>query len=180
MYEVNGRVLEFTGTKRFLKEIPILIRRPRDNEILGVRRCFLEVLQEIPYYNALAKKEESKKYTVSKLKEKLAKDRYSVVCAVNDKHEVVGLLFNHFDDYTVWLDWIAVRKDQRWKGVGNLLLTDLYRTAKLRGCHKVWCDCRTTNEPSKAALTKVGFRRIAEIRNHWYGQDFILWERFVV
>jgi RimJ/RimL family protein N-acetyltransferase len=163
------------------KEIPILrIRRPRDNEIPRIGKAFLDVLREIPYYNALAKKEESKKYTVSKLKEKIVEDRYSVVCAINDKHEVVGLLFNHFDDYTIWIDWIGVRKDQRRKGIAQQLLMDLLRTAKLRGCHKIWCDCRTTNEPSKAALAKAGFRKIAEIRNHWYGQDFILWERFIV
>jgi ribosomal protein S18 acetylase RimI-like enzyme len=156
----------------------MLIRRPRDDEIPSVRKVFLDVLRELSYYNVLAKKEESKKYTVSKIKEKLAKDRYSVYCALSSD-EVVGLLFNHFDDYTIWLDWIAVRKDQRRNGIGELLLGDLFRTARLRGCRKVWCDCRTTNKPSKAALEKAGFRRIAEIKNHWYGQDFILWERFV-
>jgi hypothetical protein len=28
-------------------------------------------------------------------------------------------------------------------------------------------------------LKKLGFREIIELKNHWYGQDFILWERFV-
>lgn len=164
------------------EEIPLpSIRRPKDIEIPEVRECFLDVLREIPYYNTIAKKDEAQKYTVSKLKDKLAKDRYSVLCAfTNNNKDVVGFLFNHFDDYTIWLDWIGVRKDQRKKGIAKQLLADLFRTAGVRGCHKVWCDCRTTNEPSKAALAKAGFRRIAEIRNHWYGQDFILWERFVV
>ena len=155
------------------------IRRPKESELPTVRKIFLDVLGEIPYYSALAKRDESRKYTVSKLVTKLREARYSVVCALNVSDDIVGFLFSHFDDYTIWLDWIGVSRNERNAGTATLLLKDSFRTARLRGCHKVWCDCRTTNEPSKAMLEKNGFTRIAEIKNHWYRQDFILWERFV-
>jgi ribosomal protein S18 acetylase RimI-like enzyme len=48
-----------------------------------------------------------------------------------------------------------------------------------RGAHKVWCDSRANNAPAKSLFRKIGFRKIALIEKHWYGLDFILWERFV-
>ncbi|HZW57949.1 MAG TPA: GNAT family N-acetyltransferase [Nitrososphaerales archaeon] len=157
----------------------VQIRTARESELAYVRRVFLKVLKELQYYNALAKKSESKKYTVSRLSHKLREDRYSILCALDESGEIVGFLFSHFDDYTIWLDWFGVLKNARKKGTGTLLLEALFKTARVRGCHKVWCDCRTTNGPSKAALRGAGFRRIAQINDHWYRQDFILWERFV-
>jgi RimJ/RimL family protein N-acetyltransferase len=155
------------------------IRKPKESELPIVRKLFLDVLEEIPYYSALAKRDESRKYTVSKLATKLRNDRYSVACALNASDDIVGFLFSHFDDYTIWLDWIGVSRNERNAGIATFLLKESFRNARLRGCHKIWCDCRTTNEPSKAVLEKTGFTKIVEIKNHWYGQDFILWERFV-
>ncbi len=162
-----------------MKPSSLHTRRPKESELPIVRKVFLDVIRDIPYYSALAKKDESRKYTVSKLATKLRKDRYSIVCALNGADDIIGFLFNHFDDYTIWLDWFGVSQNERNEGTGMLLLKELIETARQRGCHKIWCDCRTTNEPSKAILDKAGFRRIAEIKNHWYRQDFILWERFV-
>jgi RimJ/RimL family protein N-acetyltransferase len=161
------------------QEKSIEISRAKEADLIAIRRLFLEIIREIPYYNDIAKRDESKKYTIPNLKVKLIHDRHSILSARDESGTVVGFLFNHFDDYTIWLDWLAVQKSERKKGIGLKLLTELFRTVKLRGCHKVWCDCRTSNTPSKVALTNAGFRMIAEIRNHWYGQDFILWERFV-
>lgn len=155
------------------------LRSPKANELPVVRKMFLNILKEIPYYNSIAKRDESRKYTVSKLAEKLRGDRYSLICALNSSDEIIGFLFSHFDDYTIWLDWIGVSSNERKAGIATLLLRESFRTARLRGCHKVWCDCRATNEPSKAMLENAGFRKITEIRNHWYKQDFILWEKFV-
>lgn len=162
-----------------MKHPSILVRRPRESELSLVRRLFLDMLREIPYYHAIAKQDEARKYSLSNLVTRVRKDRNSIVCAVNSSGSILGFTINHFDDYTIWLEWIVVSRSARNKGVGTLLFKDLFRMSRLHGCHKVWSDCRTNNEPSKALLKKTGFKKIAEIKNHWYRQDFILWERFV-
>ena len=134
------------------------------------------MLDALPYYNALAKKGERAKYTAKSLKSKLREDNYSVLVA-KDGSGLLGFAISHLDDYLVWLDWFMVDPKARRKGVGSALLHAMMETAPRRGAHKVWCDCRTDNEASKAILKRNGFARIAEVRNHWYGQDFILWER---
>ena len=157
----------------------ITVRRANTGELPRVRRAFLKVLNEIPYYNSLAKRDEARKYTVKKLEEKTNEDRDSIICALNEKGAIVGYLFNHFDDYTIWIDWFGVPKDKRRLGIGTLLLEYLFQSARQRNCHKIWCDTRASNIPSMITLKKAGFSSITEIKNHWYGQDFILWERLI-
>jgi ribosomal protein S18 acetylase RimI-like enzyme len=150
-------------------------------DLAEVELLFAKVLEELRYNNALSKEHEAAKYSVKALQKKLAGDRYSILVAKagRDNNKVIGFCFNHFDDFTIWIEWFGVATEERRKGVGQALLKQAFVTARKRGAHKVWCDCRTTNQPSYNVLTKSGFRQIATVKNHWYGQDFILWERFV-
>ncbi|MDA4114009.1 MAG: GNAT family N-acetyltransferase [Thaumarchaeota archaeon] len=150
-----------------------------ESDLPDTARLFARVLREIPYYNALAKEGEAKKYTATTLARKLSEDPYSILVARNGDRKIVGFCISHFDDYTIWVDWYGVDTTRRRNGVGTALLKKTIQTATKRGAHKVWCDTRTINEPSKDLLQKMGFTRLVEIKNHWYGQDFILWERFV-
>jgi RimJ/RimL family protein N-acetyltransferase len=158
--------------------LEITVRKAEATELSEVVKLFSEILRDIPYYNPLAKESEAKKYTVPKLARKLSHDPYSVLVATNSYGRIVGFSFNHFDDFTIWIDWFGVEQSSRNKGVGLAILKATLENAIKREAHKVWCDCRSSNEPSKNLLRKAGFREIAEIKNHWYKQDFILWEKF--
>jgi RimJ/RimL family protein N-acetyltransferase len=96
-----------------------------------------------------------------------------------NERNIVGFCFSHFDDFTIWLDWFSVEPSERKKGVGTAIIQALLETATERHAHKIWCDTRSSNEPSKTFFRKLGFKEIAEVKDHWYRQDFILWERFV-
>lgn len=90
--------------------------------------------------------------------------------------EVVGFLISRQDDGLRWLSWFGVARTARGAGVGNALLRALGDVARREGTHKVWCDSRTENDISARVLVKAGFTRIATFENHWYGQDFHIWE----
>jgi len=150
-----------------------------EGDLPATARLFAGILREIPYYNALAKDGEVGKYTAKTLSRKISEDPHSVLVAKDVDGKIVGFSFNHFDDYTIWIDWLGVESTTRNSGVGAAMLRETLRTAPERRAHKVWCDTRTINEPSKNLLHKMGFGRLTEIKNHWYGQDFILWEKFV-
>ena len=144
-------------------------------EAVKVAKLFREILAELPYYNDIAKRDEAKKYSPANLRKMVKKDKYSVLIAKNG-NEIIGFCFSYFDDYTIWIDWLGVKKEERRKGIGEALLNAVIADANKRTAHKVWCDTRNNNETSKRLLTKLGFRIIAELKNHWYGLDFILWE----
>jgi ribosomal protein S18 acetylase RimI-like enzyme len=155
----------------------ISVDKARRSELEETARLFARVLSEIPYYNSVAKEREGKKYTASDLATKLSEDPYAILVAKLPDGRIVGFCFSRLDDFTIWIDWYGVDPDSRQTGVGAAILKRTIETARERGAHKVWCDTRSTNEPSKNLLRKMGFTSLVEIKDHWYGQDFILWER---
>lgn len=157
----------------------VIVKPASKSDFTAVSKLFRKILRELPYYNSLAKWHESRKYSPRLLAEKSMKDPFSVLVAKNEDGEIVGFCFNHVDDFTVWIDWFGVRSDLRRKGIGEAILNKTFETARKRGAHKVWCDTRSNNEPSKNLLRKMGFTELVTIKDHWYRQDFTLWERFV-
>ncbi|MEM2292069.1 MAG: hypothetical protein QXG39_01510 [Candidatus Aenigmatarchaeota archaeon] len=91
----------------------ITVRPAKIKELVDVYRLFSEVLNALPYYNSLAKKHELQKYVPLRLQEKISQDPYSVLIAVDNSGDIIGFCFNHFDDFTVWIDWFGVKATVR-------------------------------------------------------------------
>ncbi len=157
----------------------LTVRPATSADLEEVSKLFRSVVTSLEYYNVLAKETELKKNTADRLLERLVDDPFSIFIAVNNDEKIVGFSFSHFNDYTVYLDWFGVEPSLRRTGIGKSLLENTFEASKKRGAHKIWCDSRSTNEPSKNLLRKVGFREIVEIMDHWYRQDFIFWEKYL-
>jgi ribosomal protein S18 acetylase RimI-like enzyme len=143
-----------------------------------LRDLFRTTIEAISYYNERAKSSELKKYTSDSLRQSALKDPGSVLVARVER-QLVGFAINNLDDETIWLSWFGVDASLRGRGVGRELLQALDQRALSLGAHKIWCDSRTENVESKITLSKHGFRQICTIPDHWYRQDFILWEKRV-
>lgn len=133
------------------------------------------VISDLPYYSDRAKVEEIGKYSESELRDSVDTDSDSVIVA-RDNGRIVGFCISKYDDGLIWLSWFATDAAYRGRGIGGQLLAALGKTLPHRRAHKLWCDTRTDNVASQHVLERFGFRRIAELTNHWYGQDFFLWE----
>ena len=156
----------------------------REIAIEGLRPEFVDtvsaliesVIAPLDYYSTWARSAEIEKYNPTRLTRIIAEDPRSVIIALHDGFPA-GFCINNYDDGLVWLAWFGVTPEYRGKGIAQALLAALFESATNRGCHKVWCDTRTTNLQSQAVLSKAGFTKICELRRHWYREDFILWER---
>jgi len=144
----------------------------------AVSQLVCDTIRALECYNHRARTEEIAKYSPAKLRQMSAEDTDSVIVATLDG-DPVGFCISRYDDGLIWLCWFGVRSEQRRSGVGAALLEALRQSASRRNAHKIWCDTRTSNLASAQALTKAGFSKICELRNHWYRQDFYLWERHV-
>jgi RimJ/RimL family protein N-acetyltransferase len=162
-------------TERLLS---VAVGRMRPDEAAATAELFTQVVTALPYYNQAAKRSELAKHSPDSLQDSLLKDSDSVLVA-RTSEIVIGFCFNHNDDGVIWLAWFGVHPDYRGMGVGSALLRKLEETVRDGRSHKIWCDCRTENEASKHALTKLGYVQLCTVQNHWYGQDFILWEKLV-
>ena len=138
-------------------------------------RLFGDVLDGMSYYNNRAKREESAKYSADKLLQMCDVEPDSILIAILSAR-VVGYCFSNYDDGVVWASWLGVAPEHRRAGIGLMLLSTVIETLPARRAHKIWCDIRTENVQSRNVLVKMGFRKIVTLTNHWYGQDFDLWE----
>jgi ribosomal protein S18 acetylase RimI-like enzyme len=146
-----------------------------EHEIEAVASLMRGTIQPLAYYNEQARRVELAKYTADTLRSLIADDPQAVLVA-RDGAELIGFCVSRFDDGTVWLDWFGTDVRARSRGVGASLLVALTKTLPSRNAHKIWCDSRTDNATSKSVLERAGYRRIATLTNHWYGQDYFLWE----
>ncbi|PZE87334.1 ribosomal-protein-alanine N-acetyltransferase [Curtobacterium sp. MCBD17_032] len=65
---------------------------------------------------------------------------------------------------------IAVAADQRGKGLGRVLFTELLDEARRRGVHEVFLEVRADNPVAQAMYSAFGFEQIA-VRPRYYQPD---------
>jgi ribosomal protein S18 acetylase RimI-like enzyme len=132
---------------------------------------------ESPHYSPLAKTEEIAGLTAVKL---LAMPKQDVHIAV-EENTVLGVLVSSGKEAgLLWLSWIVVSPAARGRGVAGALITSFHASAAARGVHKTWCDSRVGNASSARMLEKAGYKVVATLEKHWYGLDYLIWERLVV
>lgn len=166
------------STKVDSKRLSLIVDRMQPDEAESVVILFAQVVLALPYYSDVAKASELAKYSPRSMQESVLIDPDAVLVA-RSADRIVGFCFSNNDDGVIWLAWFGVDAKYRCMGVGSSLLRKLAETVSEGRSHKIWCDCRTENEASKRALSKQGFVQLCTIQNHWYGQDFILWEKLV-
>jgi ribosomal protein S18 acetylase RimI-like enzyme len=151
------------------------IGRIAEHEIDALAALMRDTIQPLVYYNERAIRAEFDKYTADKLRALVADDPHAAIVA-RDSDGLTGFCISRFDDGTIWLSWFGTALRARDRGVGAALLAALANTLPSRHAHKIWCDSRTDNKESKSVLERAGYHRIATLANHWYGQDYFLWE----
>jgi ribosomal protein S18 acetylase RimI-like enzyme len=146
-----------------------------EHDVDAVAALMRDVIEPLAYYNERAQRAELEKFTADRLRALVAEDSLGVLVA-HDSSGLIGFCVSRFDDGTIWLSWFGTAARARGRGIGASLLAALAKTLPSRHAHKIWCDSRVDNTESKSVLERAGFRRIATLTNHWYGQDYFLWE----
>lgn len=157
------------------------IRAARDSDVSQASALLSQVVSSLSYYNEDARNTEIAKFDKKGLGSFVADPTKMVLIAEASAQEprqrLAGLLIAGEDDRLMWLNWFIVHPTHRRCGVGTQLVDALAAAAREHRCHKIWCDSRVENLPSAHLLLREGFKVIARVNNHWYGQDFYLWER---
>jgi ribosomal protein S18 acetylase RimI-like enzyme len=146
-----------------------------EHEIDALAALMRDTIQPLACYNERARRAELAKYAAGGLRSLVAEDPQAVLAA-RDSSGLIGFCVSRYDDGTIWLSWFGTAARARGSGIGSSLLAALAKTLPSRRAHKIWCDSRVDNKESQSVLERAGFRRIATLTNHWFGQDFFLWE----
>jgi ribosomal protein S18 acetylase RimI-like enzyme len=160
-------------------EQKLQIQALEDLDVKATAELIRAVISGATVYCPEAINEEVEKYTNDYVQTLIRQDPDSVIVAKSSDNQIVGFCVNHFDSGTIWIDWYGVHPDWRGRNIALMLLDFLSQTAVKRGAHKIWCDSRTDNIASIKTLKKAGFDEICQILDHWYHQDYALYQKFL-
>lgn len=94
--------------------------------------------------------------------------------------ELVGCLWTSFDsaDRSIMtFEWVLVNKRYKKQGIAKRMHNFAEKLAVSHGVRKIWGDSRASNYQAIALEANFGARRIGKLEKHWFGQDYILWEK---
>ncbi len=131
---------------------------------------------ESPFYSDWAKSEEMAGLSADKL---LTIPKEDVLIFLENDVVLGVLVSSHQEAGLLWLSWCVVSPSARGRGIAGMLIEAFHDSAKARGLHKTWCDSRVGNLASARMLEKAGYQVVATLKKHWYGLDFLIWERLV-
>ena len=150
------------------------LKRP---DIVAFSRVARSIITTTKYYSPVARVSESKKYSPKQVLEDIA-DSSHIILVAKEEQRVVGFLHGHFNDGTFLIDWIGTHTASRGTRVASQLLNGIQKKIATR-VHKIWCDTRTENKEAVRFFKKHGFKKVATLKDHWYRQDFFLWEKLL-
>jgi ribosomal protein S18 acetylase RimI-like enzyme len=138
---------------------------------------FKQVVSSVPYYNEAARQGEiarcGAQYTISEM----SRNERALSLAYSPQDELLGFCICQEQNGPIWLEWYGVRDDARGRGVGEALVRWVCAEAAANGATKIWCATRTNNAPSASLFRKLEFQALCLMKNHWYGEDYTLWEK---
>lgn len=132
-----------------------------------------EVISPLSFYSDRAREKEIEKFTASNIEKFLEEDTHHCIVLKDETDKMRAFVFAYEDGDMTFIIWYGVSNSARGKGYGKAILNHLEDTSSST---KLWCDTNQKNIPSNILLTKLGYKRCAELNDFWYGHDYYLWE----
>ena len=158
----------------------MLIRTLEVQEIQSFIDFFRHIIQNFPYLTTEAKESEIHIFTGKYIREKLKKDPFSFIIALDEKNTLLGFCINTFEYGIVFIDHIFLSEMvPKGKGIGTQLMEKCIAFASIRNAHKIWASIHPNNTISQFFFKKNGFNTVCILKKHWYKIDFIMVEKFL-
>ncbi len=104
----------------------------------------------------------------------------ALVLVAEEDSEIIGVAMGRVgEDGVGMLGFLGVKPKNRGKGVASQLLDRFIKEAEKRKAHKVWLYTAPSLQPAIRLYIKAGFVPEGYLRNHTYGQDLIIYSKFL-
>jgi ribosomal protein S18 acetylase RimI-like enzyme len=155
------------------------ISKATSAEVSGLSQLAIEIISNLDYLNDQARELNVSAYQTGTLSKRLGRAHNLFLVAKDESGKIIAFCAGDSQAVTFYLEWIGVVFSQRKKGVARALLEYLPPTLKEKGDHKIWLMIRTENKESLAFFQNAGYSQVGLFQNHFFGQDYSLWEKFL-
>lgn len=152
------------------------IRPAMLDDVALLRSLIVEAIEASPYYNEAFKTAETARLNEAFLRALIMADPWYVPLIMH-RGEVAGFILQLPDCGVLWAVWIYINPRFRETAIALAAIGFLIRHWDNGRFHKVSCLVSPENERSRAVMTHFGFTQTALLRNHIFGQDYLLLER---
>lgn len=159
----------------------MIIQELDEKYVSKTHKLIQEIIFTLPSYGKSAGEHQMKAYSVDRLYKNHINntDRKSIITIDTYTDNVVGFLFGHieyFDEFKVFYgEWTGVKDSERNKYVMQNMWDYTENFCLDNNIDGFIVDTLTTNTKIHKFLKKNKMNIWAEIKNHWYGYDYLLW-----
>lgn len=156
---------------------PLYLRKPQAERMLELKMDNFTIekftLSDLMSIKDILEKEFDDFWNFSILEKELTNDSSIYLCCKIDS-EIVGFAGISVVLDTAELNNIVIKKEQRGKGYSFLLLKELIKIAKSKGCTKINLEVAINNEIAIKLYNKIGFKQVGIRPNYYNGIDALL------
>lgn len=147
----------------------------RFNEIDAVHKMIMDAVWTSPYYSDAFKEFESARLTHGYLAQLLHTDPRHVM-TIRENGELAGFILSGPEFGVLWQYWSYLDPAHR-SGTLAMRVMRLYQAVWQNDrFHKILTYSRPDNKVSLALMERYGYKRVAELKQHLFGEDYLLYE----
>ena len=156
----------------------IKLRLATVNDAKALARFARGEILRATHYNMKARKAYSAETTAALMEEIIKRKGFAAIAEVSGKPVAcMWATFDPDDMSIIWFEWVLVAEQYKQQGLAKRMHVMAEHRATVLGARKIWGDSRASNYQAIALEKSLGIRRIGILRHHWFGQDYILWEK---
>ena len=147
----------------------------RFGEIPAVHRMVLDAVTTSPYYNDAFKAFESARLTPAYLAELMRADPRHVM-TLRDQGALAGFILSGPEFGVLWQYWSYLDPAYRSGTLAMRVMRNYQSVWQNDRFHKILTYSRPENKVSIALMERYGYLQVAELKQHLFGQDYLLYE----